>query len=107
MQLSHPDRQAARAELVAEGFTTAHNNPGRPELWAKSKDKRRFAIAREKGAGSETWHIVPYPEPAVCGPAEAQELAKRDGIVLQSGIMPVSAELPASGLTTEETDWLS
>ncbi len=71
----------ARRELVAAGFVTAFSSPGRPECWGKTKDTRRFAIAREDRQRCKKWHITEYPGSPVCGPDELLELNARDGVI--------------------------
>ena len=81
-------RQSVRRELIDHGFVTGFSSPGRPELWCKPGDKKqRFAIQHETLDRSERWHIIPYPEPAVCTTKELTELTVRDGVVL-SGNQP-------------------
>ena len=58
----------------------AFSSPGRPELWAKGRE-RRAVQRRVKGADVE-WEIVAYPEPAECTEAELPALTARDGRVL-------------------------
>ena len=76
-------RLDARTELSEHGFVSAFSSPGRPELWAKPKDRKsRFAVQREKRARTDRWHIVTYPEPSTCLPDMLAELTARDGVVV-------------------------
>jgi hypothetical protein len=86
MKHSHDTRLQARIVLAEEGYIVAFSSPGRPELWVKLSDSdRRCAIARVVEGADETWRIVAYPEPAVCGADEMPALLNRDGQVLQAG----------------------
>ncbi len=80
---NHVTRLQARSELSTNGFVTAFSSPGRPELWARPKDRKsRFAIQRENRQRSQRWHIIDYPEPATCTPDALAELTARDGVTL-------------------------
>ena len=90
MNRTHPTRQAARTELSTAGYMSAFSSPGRPELWVKKGS--RLAVARRVRGADEDWVILPYPEPATCTAEQAFELAKRDGVVLNGGVLPNDTE---------------
>lgn len=105
MKEEHSAREAARAELFANGYTEGFSSPRRPLLYvprALRESTPRLAVMRDREHGVECWRIVPYPEPAVCTPNEAAELEVRDGIVLPGGRdVTMEPELDES-----ELDWL-
>ena len=74
---NHKTVEAARKELVDNGYIVAHSSPGRPKLWlerkGRGKRQNRYAIGKETRDRSEVWHIVDYPEPSVCLPCELDE----------------------------------
>lgn len=89
MKRIHDTRMAARSELYIAGYMSAFATLGRPELWARGRDRR--AICRRVVGADETWEIVTYPEPAVCRPDEIAMLTARDGAAMSAGklIQPV------------------
>ena len=94
MRRVHEERLDARRELAAAGFVPGFNSPGRPGLWVNLKQrKQRKAVARRTRDADQDWVVVDYPEPATCTPEEAIELAKRDGIVLNNGQLPVEGTI--------------
>jgi hypothetical protein len=62
-KLNHNTLESAKRELVKAGFVDIHTNALiSPQIWAKSKDKRRYAIAREDRARCTKWHITEVTE---------------------------------------------
>lgn len=84
IKTGHPTEVTAKQELTAHGFQPGFSSPTRPQLWCKSKDKRRrYAVASIERARSVEWRIVPYPEPAVLSPDECEKrLAEETGALL-------------------------
>jgi hypothetical protein len=101
MKRVHGTRLEARTTLGAEGYLVAFASPGRPELWVKPKTNSRMAVARQVEGADERWGIMPYPEPATATPAQAAELAKRDGVVLAAGVLPNEPDMTTSSVVSE------
>lgn len=93
----HPSRVAARTALGQAGYLIAHSSPGRPELWARDRDRR--AVRRRIVGADVDWTIEAYPEPAVCTADELAALTARDGAVLSGGL-DMTVSIP------DDSSWL-
>jgi hypothetical protein len=56
----HPTAEAARTELVANGYVDVHTSPDQPQLWGKPMSPERLAISCDAPAGH--YSIVDYAD---------------------------------------------